>query len=333
MIELDNINIKYGELEVVRPMSLRIEKGEFFTLLGPSGCGKTTMLRAIAGFVPIAGGSITIDGKDVSAMPPEKRDVGIVFQNYALFPHMTVSDNVRFGLKVAKTAKAKADSAVQNILEATGIAEHAHKKPAELSGGQQQRVAIARSLVMGTQILLFDEPLSNLDARVREDMRHEIKRLQRELGFTAVFVTHDQEEALSMSDRLLVFNKGLVEQVGTSRELYNAPATPFVCDFIGGSNRLGASLCQSLELSDTADHFVRPEHIHLAVENANDSLTATIADIDYLGLTTRVSLKCQEEDITCVVFSKPEYADLRLGQQVGIMIDRPAIHSFPQASE
>ncbi|WP_284165377.1 ABC transporter ATP-binding protein [Frigidibacter sp. SD6-1] len=330
MISLDNVSIRYGAIEVVKPLSLEIASGEFFTLLGPSGCGKTTILRAIAGFVPVAEGRILIADRDVTDLPAEKRDVGIVFQNYALFPHMTVRENVAFGLRVARRSKAQIAADVDKILDVTGIAAHGDKKPAALSGGQQQRVAIARSLVMGTRVLLFDEPLSNLDAKIRDDMRREIKALQRELGFTAVFVTHDQEEALSMSDRLLVFNAGQVEQIGTARQLYESPATPFVCQFVGSANLLGPVL--SARLGVNGQGYLRPEHIRIVPNDAPDALDAQVEDVDYVGPLTRVYLRVAGEAIQLQAFSSAAIADLAPGQSVSLQIDRDRINLFGVAA-
>ena len=331
MISLENVSISYGAIEVVRLLSLDIEAGEFFTLLGPSGCGKTTTLRAIAGFVPVAGGRIKIDGKDVTDLPAEKRDVGIVFQNYALFPHMTIRENVAFGLKVARKSKADITREVDKILDVTDIAAHRDKKPAALSGGQQQRVAIARSLVMGTQVLLFDEPLSNLDAKIRDDMRREIKALQRELGFTAVFVTHDQEEALSMSDRLLVFNEGRVEQIGTAQELYETPKTPFVCQFVGSANALGHSLCARLGIEDSGTVFQRPEHIKIVPGSATGAIATTLEEVDYIGPLTRLFVGLEGDTLQIQAFSSPELAGLKPGQTVHIAIDPDRLNRFETA--
>ncbi|MXX89937.1 MAG: ABC transporter ATP-binding protein [Boseongicola sp. SB0677_bin_26] len=332
MIELDEVSVRYGSHEAVTPTNLRIETGEFFTLLGPSGCGKTTILRAIAGFVPVASGRITIEGRDVTGIPAERRGVGMVFQNYALFPHMTVAENVAFGLKVARKSGKEISRAVDAVLEATGIERHARKKPAELSGGQQQRVAVARSLVMGTRVLLFDEPLSNLDAKVREDMRHEIKRLQRDVGFTAVFVTHDQEEALSMSDRLLVINEGRAEQSGTARELYQSPATPFVCQFVGAANEIGPKVARALGLDAARRHFVRPEHVALAQAGDPQGVEATVADVDYLGSMTRAFLDVLGEPLQCQVPSGPSVDRLKAGMSVKVNLSRERILSFDGSS-
>ncbi|WP_286132784.1 ABC transporter ATP-binding protein [Labrenzia sp. DG1229] len=208
LLGLEQVTIGYGDLTVVHDVTLALRQGEFVSILGPSGCGKSTLLRAVAGFVPVKGGRISLNGEDVTRQPPEDRDIGIVFQNYALFPTMSVFENIAFGLRVAGTGSRDIRAKVDAIAEVAGILDQLPKRPAELSGGQQQRVAIARSLIMGTKVLLFDEPLSNLDAKVRQTMRREIRRLQAELGFTALFVTHDQDEALSMSDRIVVLNGG-----------------------------------------------------------------------------------------------------------------------------
>jgi putative spermidine/putrescine transport system ATP-binding protein len=314
----------------VPDLSLDIEKGEFFTLLGPSGCGKTTVLRSIAGFVNATSGKIILDGQDVTQQPAEQRDVGIVFQNYALFPHMTVRENVAFGLKVAKKKSNEIKASVDRILEATGIGEHASKKPDALSGGQQQRVAIARSLVMGTQVLLFDEPLSNLDARVRDDMRKEIKRLQRELDFTAVFVTHDQDEALSMSDRLLVFNKGRADQIGTSEDIYSRPATPFVCEFIGASNRLGAKAKAALGLEDVGLAYIRPEEISLS---DNGALPVTVTDIDFLGPTSAIDVQFQGEKLSVMIMGTEAIANLSIGQEIKLNVNPEKIRVFDSGAD
>ena len=329
MISIRNLKICYGEFEVVPDLSVDIEKGEFFTLLGPSGCGKTTVLRAIAGFVPATSGQIFLNGEDITHKPAEQRDVGIVFQNYALFPHMTIYENIAFGLKVARKPSAKILKSVDQILEVIGIAEHRNKKPEALSGGQQQRVAIARSLVMGPKVLLFDEPLSNLDAKVRDVMRKEIKRLRRELEFTAVFVTHDQDEALSMSDRLLVFNEGRADQIGTSREIYSNPATPFVCNFVGSSNELGPKMSASLELMGGGRHFVRPEEIKLSKNITGESiLTARVTDVDFLGPSTSVDLSILGEELSAIVLGDAFSASLFVGQEIAVTINPESILKF-----
>lgn len=246
MIELRNIEVRYGDFVAIRDLNLRIEGGEFFTLLGPSGCGKTTTLRTLAGFIPPFKGEIRFNGADVTHLRPEERNFGIVFQNYALFPHMSVFENIAFGLRVRREKKAAVRRNVEKYADMVGVSDHLNKRVTALSGGQQQRVAIARSLIMEPEILLMDEPLSNLDARLRVSMRGEIRNLQRELGITTVYVTHDQEEALILSDRIAVFSKGVVEQVGEPEELYSAPASEAVCCFIGATNRLSDGLIGAL---------------------------------------------------------------------------------------
>ena len=229
---------KYGDFIALKGVSLDIHEGEFFTLLGPSGCGKTTLLRMIAGFNSIEGGEFYFGDKLINGIPAHKRDIGMVFQNYAIFPHLTVRDNVAYGLKARKTPKAEIEKKVNEALELVQIAHLADRKPNELSGGQQQRVALARAFVIEPSVLLMDEPLSNLDAKLRVQMRTVIKKLQRRLGITTIYVTHDQEEALAISDRIAVMKDGNIMQIGTPGEIYAKPQNPFVAGFIGVSNFL-----------------------------------------------------------------------------------------------
>ena len=233
---------RYGEFTALHGVSLNIEKGEFFTLLGPSGCGKTTLLRMIAGFNSIEGGDFYFGENRINDVPAHKRDIGMVFQNYAIFPHLTVEENVAYGLKARKVDKKEIDRRVKEALELVQIAPLATRKPSELSGGQQQRVALARAFVIEPSVLLMDEPLSNLDAKLRVQMRSIIKKLQRRLGITTIYVTHDQEEALAISDRIAVMNQGRVMQVGTPSEIYAKPENPFVAGFIGVSNFLNCDV-------------------------------------------------------------------------------------------
>ena len=233
---------RYGDFTALHGVSLNIEKGEFFTLLGPSGCGKTTLLRMIAGFNSIEGGDFYFGEKRINDVPAHKRDIGMVFQNYAIFPHLTVEENVAYGLKARKVDKKEIDRRVKEALELVQIAPLATRKPSELSGGQQQRVALARAFVIEPSVLLMDEPLSNLDAKLRVQMRSIIKKLQRRLGITTIYVTHDQEEALAISDRIAVMNQGRVMQVGTPSEIYAKPENPFVAGFIGVSNFLNCDV-------------------------------------------------------------------------------------------
>jgi iron(III) transport system ATP-binding protein len=241
-LRLRGITKQFGGFTAVDSVDLDIGRGEFVSFLGPSGCGKTTLLRAICGLDVQTFGSIHLDGRDISRLPVSARDFGIVFQSYALFPNLRVRDNVAYGLVSARTPKPQVRTRVGELLDLVGLAEHADKYPAQLSGGQQQRVALARALAMSPGLLLLDEPLSALDARVRARLRGEIRELQQRLGITTIMVTHDQEEALTMSDRIVVMNKGRVEQVGTPEEVYREPATPFVADFVGRMNFIEGTL-------------------------------------------------------------------------------------------
>ncbi|RWA72255.1 ABC transporter ATP-binding protein [Mesorhizobium sp.] len=244
-VEFRDIDIAYGKFVAVRDFSLSIRKGSFVTLLGPSGCGKTTILRSIAGLVDISGGQIMIDGRRVDDVPIYKRNIGLVFQSYALFPHKSVFDNVAFGLKYRNVPKPEIARRVGQALDMVRLPGSEKKLPSQLSGGQQQRIALARAIVFEPQVLLLDEPLSALDANMREEMRVEIKKIQKATGITAIFVTHDQEEALSMSDRIVVMNAGSVEQIGTPEEVYERPASAFVADFLGKANMLAGTVSKS----------------------------------------------------------------------------------------
>ena len=281
-----------GEHEVVAvdSVDLSIGEGEFFSLLGPSGSGKTTVLRMIAGFESPSAGAILLQGRDVTGLAPFDRDVNTVFQDYALFPHMTVLQNVEYGLKVKKVGKAARRTRANEMLEAVRLGSFGHRKPNQLSGGQRQRVALARALVNHPKVLLLDEPLGALDAKLREEMQVELKAIQREVGITFVFVTHDQGEALSMSNRIAVFNHGRIEQVGTPREIYDHPETSFVAGFVGASNVLSAALSQ--QLMGVADvHSVRPERIrvvHEVVADGEISVAGVVADLQYLGADSRI---------------------------------------------
>jgi putative spermidine/putrescine transport system ATP-binding protein len=245
-IELEVLGLtrRYSPEVTVGPISFEVHAGEFFSLLGPSGCGKTTTLRCIAGFEILDEGSIRLRGERLDTKPPHRRDVGLVFQNYALFPHLTVFDNIAFGLRLRRVQKAEIAERVLRILRLVDLPEMATRFPAQLSGGQQQRVAIARSMVLEPQILMFDEPLSNLDFKLRIQMRDELKSLQRRLGKTAIYVTHDQSEALVLSDRIAVLSHGRIEQIGTPGDIYERPATIFVAEFIGSSNLIAARIVE-----------------------------------------------------------------------------------------
>lgn len=253
LIKVDNLTKKFNDLVAVDNLSFQAKKGEFICLLGPSGCGKTTALRMIGGFLKPDRGQIIIDGENITNVPPEKRPVSTVFQSYALFPHMTVMENVIYGLKFKGYSKKEAIIEGEDYLDIVGLNLEKNKKVTQLSGGQQQRVALARSLIINPKVLLLDEPLSNLDAKLRIWMRDEIKHIQERFNITMIFVTHDQEEALSMADRVLIMNKGKLEQIGTPEEVYNNPRTKFVLDFMGSSN--------VLQSEDKNIQFIRPEKI------------------------------------------------------------------------
>jgi spermidine/putrescine transport system ATP-binding protein len=316
-VELRDVTKRFDELVAVDDLSLELGQGEFFTLLGPSGCGKTTTLRMIAGFEQPTAGEIRIEGEDVAQLPPHKRPTNTVFQSYALFPHLSVEANVAFGLKRKKVAKDEIAERVRAELERVGLASHAKRKPSQLSGGMQQRVALARALVNLPKVLLLDEPLGALDLKLRKGLQVELKRIQREVGITFVYVTHDQEEALTMSDRIAVMNRGRVEQVATPEEVYDRPTTTFVAGFIGVSNLMPATvtggnevkLDQGQTISTTTDGFatgdrchavVRPEKLRVELgENGNAPAGArvegVVASSLYLGTATQIAVDLGED--------------------------------------
>ena len=293
---LSDVCKQYGD--VVAVQATRIEEGELVTFLGPSGCGKTTTLRMIGGFVDVTSGRILVGGSDVTRLPPAKRNMGFVFQNYALFPHMTVAENVAFGLEMRKIAKVEIASRVNTALSRVRLAHLADRLPKQLSGGQQQRVALARALVIEPIILLLDEPLSNLDAKLRQEMKTEIRLLQKSLALTTIFVTHDQDEALSVSDRLVVMSAGRVEQIGTPREVFERPASAFVADFMGFANlvpvridgkgrgrlRNGMSIAIDKASPTRGEGLLalRAEHMSLSSQPMNGKMNATEATVETL---------------------------------------------------
>src|SRR5690242_11672820 len=241
-LQISNVSKSFGTFQALKDVSFEIEEGKFVCFLGPSGCGKTTLLRAIAGLDVQSSGRILQAGRDISALPSSQRDFGIVFQSYALFPNLSIADNIGYGLKNSGKPRAEVKARVQELAELVGLKGHERKYPAQLSGGQQQRVALARAIALSPGLLLLDEPLSALDARVRIHLREELKALQRRIGVTTIMVTHDQEEALAIADRIVVMNHGIIEQVGTPLEIYRDPATPFVADFVGHMNFLPGKL-------------------------------------------------------------------------------------------
>jgi putative spermidine/putrescine transport system ATP-binding protein len=290
-VSFRNVSRHYGAVKAVDEVSFEIKDGEFFAMLGPSGSGKTTCLRLIAGFEQPTSGAVSIHGQDVTGIPPYDRDVNTVFQDYALFPHMTVLENVGYGLMIRKVPKAERQQRAEEMLAMVALSGFGGRKPSQLSGGQRQRVALARALVNRPSVLLLDEPLGALDLKLREQMQVELKAIQRRVGITFIYVTHDQGEALSMSDRVAVFNNGRIEQLASPTELYEHPQTAFVAGFVGISNMVGGALAQRLTGSPDPVS-VRPEKIHLEPARAAapaeaQTVTGTISSILYLGANTR----------------------------------------------
>lgn len=300
-VQFTQVSRTFGEVKAVDQISIDIEDGEFFSMLGPSGSGKTTCLRLIAGFEQPSSGSIRIHGSEAAGLPPYQRDVNTVFQDYALFPHMNVRDNVAYGLKVKGVAKAERHARAAEALAMVALDGYGERKPAQLSGGQRQRVALARALVNRPRVLLLDEPLGALDLKLREQMQGELKKLQRQLGITFIFVTHDQTEALSMSDRVAVFNRGRIEQVDSPRNLYMQPATTFVAEFVGTSNVLRGELAQQLSGS-AAPFSIRPEHIRLDGQPASGEVQVggVLHDIQYQGSATRLEVRLDSGQLLAV---------------------------------
>lgn len=302
MLSIDAVSVRYGATRAVDGISLDVRQGEFVSLLGPSGCGKTTLLRAIAGYVTPSEGAIRLGGEDVTRLPPRERRIGMVFQSYALFPHLTVEENVAFPLSVQKWKHADIAPRVAEMLRTVHLDGFGARYPAQLSGGQQQRVALARALAFRPRLLLLDEPLGALDLRLREQMQAEIRRIHRETGVTTIFVTHDQGEALSLSDRVAVLHRGRIEQIDTPRGLYEAPHSDVVADFVGRSNilplepagggwRIAGSAVAVVGGAPGRALSVRPERVHLASDGGPDRLGGTIIDIQYNGLFQAIRLR------------------------------------------
>lgn len=330
-VTIKNVTKAFGENVVLREFNQTFNDGEFITLLGPSGCGKTTMLRMIAGFEKPTSGELLIGDRVVSSdkvfIPPEKRDIGMVFQSYAVWPHMTVAENVAYPLSIKKIKKDEIKSEVSRALEIVHLSQYAERIPSQLSGGQQQRVALARALVAKPQLLLLDEPLSNLDAKLRESMRFEIKEIQKKLGITVVYVTHDQTEAMAMSDRVILINRGVVQQVASPAEIYDHPANQFVADFLGkvvflkgraGSGRIELTGCgQSVpydgDKTGNVEIAVRPERVSLSTENGE--LEGTLESSFYLGDVNDCRVKVG--DVSVRVIAPPEtFRSIRSGDRV-----------------
>ena len=331
MIELKDIVVKFDDFEALHNINVDVKEGEFFTFLGPSGCGKTTTLRTITGFIEPVSGTVNVSGEDITHVPIEKRNIGIVFQSYALFPTMTVYDNIAFGLKVKKLKKAEIDEKVRDIARKVDLSDEQLKKAvSQLSGGQQQRVAIARALVTEPAIICMDEPLSNLDAKLRVQLRNELKKMQKDFGITTIYVTHDQEEALTLSDRIAVFNKGFIEQIGTPNEIYNHSATEFVCNFIGDINRIEAELASLMGLSEDEHHFVRLERLRVnrPAEGNETVVEGQIESREYYGLYIKYYIRTAGQ-ILKVIEKNDGISIYEPGEKVTVCINPVDVMSYP----
>lgn len=345
-LTLSKITKQFGDTVVVDDFSLEIAKGEFVSFLGPSGCGKTTTLRMVAGFEIPSSGKIILDGADITDKAPNQRNVGMIFQSYALFPNMTVAQNIGFGLSVRKESKEIIKQRIDEMIALINLEKHANKYPYQLSGGQQQRVSLARALAIHPQVLLLDEPLSALDAKIRVSLRAEIRAIQKKLGITAIFVTHDQEEALSISDRIVVMNAGLMEQVGTPFEIYNFPQTQFVANFVGSLNTASAEVSdpasglltvdgvqfitasdiKSRKKGDAIRVSVRPERFSFVSEQKKDNvLDCTIENITFLGAVVRIQVKIGNAKFNMDTFNNP-FLDLpKIGDKDQVTCSKEAV--------
>ena len=352
-VALEGIAKKFGQFVALRDVALSVRPGEFVCFLGPSGCGKTTLLRIIAGLERQNTGSVMMAGRDVSTLPPSQRNYGIVFQSYALFPNLTIARNVGYGLETRRVSRAEIERRVDELLALVGLSAHKHKYPAQLSGGEQQRIALARALAPSPAMLLLDEPLSALDARVRQSLRHEIRALQRRLGVTTIMVTHDQEEALAMADRIVVMNHGVVEQVGAPADVYTRPRSPFVARFVGQMNFLEATACEragwarlggvelrlggapALPAGARFTLAIRPEEIQVGpAAGPENRLVTRIRAIQFLGPFTRLTLALAdgvaplECDVAAGAFAALGAAE---GSELTLSLRADALRVFPAA--
>lgn len=345
-LTLSHISKQYGDTYAVEDFNLDIEKGEFVSFLGPSGCGKTTTLRMVAGFEIPSAGVITLGGQDITNKAPNQRNVGMIFQAYALFPNMTVSQNIGFGLRIRKETEAAIKERIDEMINLINLQKHTNKYPFQLSGGQQQRVALARALANRPQVLLLDEPLSALDAKIRVSLRSEIRAIQKRLGITAIFVTHDQEEALSISDRIVVMNEGRIEQVGTPFEIYNFPQTPFVANFVGalntapaevldpekgvlsmdGINFLSAAKMDGLRSGDKVRMAIRPERFSFASEVKKPNVVdARIENITFLGSVVRLNISIGNQRFNMDTFNYPSLELPKIGSTEPVTCSKEAV--------
>lgn len=337
MIRLSDIVVKFGDFEALHNINVHVQEGEFFTFLGPSGCGKTTTLRTFTGFIDPVSGTVEMQGRDITHVPIEKRNIGIVFQSYALFPTMTVHDNIAFGLKIKKMKKDEIEKKVNDIARKVDLSDEQLKKAvSQLSGGQQQRVAIARALVTEPAIICMDEPLSNLDAKLRVQLRNELKKMQKEFGITTIYVTHDQEEALTLSDRIAVFNKGYIEQIGTPNEVYNHSATEFVANFIGDINKLQNGIVSSMHLDPEKAHYIRLERIGVRLAKDGQAETPSgnsmlfsgvIESQEYYGLFIKYTIQAAGQTLKAV--EKNDGINIyEPGDKVNLLIDPADVMSY-----
>lgn len=342
IVELKNINKFFGTDQILKDISFEVEKNEFLTLLGPSGCGKTTTLRIIAGFETQTSGDLIFSGEIINEVPPHKRKLNTVFQSYALFPHLDVGENIAFGLRIKKISEEVITEKVNKVLNIVNLSGMERRKISQLSGGQQQRVAIARALVNEPEVLLLDEPLGALDLKLRKEMQTELKKLQKEIGITFVYVTHDQEEALTMSDKIIVMNSGVIQQIGTPVDIYNEPSNVFVADFIGEgnifsgvmiddfllgfSNKIFDCVDKGFSRGEEVDIVVRPEDVILGEINGNTKINGIVTSVIFKGV--HYEMNVSTEDFEWMVHSTKLY---ETGQKVSIEIDPESFHVMKKA--
>jgi putative spermidine/putrescine transport system ATP-binding protein len=348
-LELSSVRKVFSGAAAVEDFNLQVARGEFVSFLGPSGCGKTTTLRMIAGFELPTTGAITLDGQDITRRPPNQRNVGMVFQSYALFPNMTVAENIGFGMKIKKQPADAIRKRVRELLDLIHLPDKGPNYPYQLSGGQQQRVALARALAIQPQVLLLDEPLSALDAKIRDELRGEIRRIQQQLGITTIYVTHDQQEAMSLSDRVVVMSRGVMEQVGTPFEIYNYPSTMFVASFVGTLNQLlctvvdaarglvaydGQTLTPGNALTQPKGAAVtlmlRPEELRLGPEGGENRLRGQVESVNFLGSTIRVAVKVGATPLTLDVFNERKLNLPRVGDEYTLSFPPHACWVMPE---
>ena len=346
-LHMANLQAGYGNKRILNDISLSVEEGEMIALLGPSGCGKTTLLNALCGFVPISQGEIFIGQRDISKLPAEKRNITMVFQSYALWPHMTVAQNIAYGLKVQKVSKAEIQQRVSELLSIVKLDGLEDERVTALSGGQRQRVALARALAIRPDVLVLDEPLSNLDAKVRLNVRHEIKALQKKLGFTSLIVTHDQEEALVMADRIAVLNQGRIEQIGTPEEIYQQPKSAFVADFMGAENHLiwpceDAAITLNLNLPEHSSKpsksvYFRSKSVQLSLvseapqaepQDSDLSIQGHVLDTAFFGNNYRISVRCGTH-----IIQVDHSADLPMNTPVTLRVPNSGLHIYDHTVE